>query len=512
MALKKINPNSDRAYVDGMDLTLPKNYTNFLNSIRLLPFRHIDNLEVNFKHPISIISGTNRSGKSTLLMALACSHLNFQKRNVQNGQFERHTWSSLMQFTEHDAQNRDWTYYISYRWGVRLETKRGQRKALTKKWNGIGKKESQFRNRQVVYIDLDRVMPARNFSKTLFNKARRATTSVISTSNVNRIEKYLSFILEENFNIHKLANHIDKDIFRYNNTNEYSSYNAATGEEVLLKIIIDAVDADTNSLILIDEIEIGLHPKIQRKLMEVLYHISRTDKKQFIITSHSPSILSSVPDTARVFIQKHTNGSFRALSDISVNSCLSKMDSKAYPLFDLYCEDTEAKKIVAKAISTIQRNQQLSNFSDLINVIISGNANKTYNHFTAHKETYPFKRIKTGYACILDGDQRILTTNGSLSFPPEQTLHFIHSNHSPEKFLVQSYVDQNPNSVLEYHLQNSNVHSLFAKMVENSICISNEEAFEICWDIFINTTEGQLYFEELQNFILEMVDKYSPEL
>ncbi|NUY81741.1 AAA family ATPase [Flavobacterium sp. MAH-1] len=511
MALRKINPNSDHGYIDGMNISLPQNFTNFLTDIRLFPFRHIDELYMEFQHPISVISGTNRSGKSTILMAIACSHLNFEKRNVQNGKLERHTWSSLMHFTDHDTQSRDWTYFISYRWGTTTETKRGQRKAATNKWNGIGKKESQF-SRQVVFIDLDRVMPARNFSRTLFHRARRATTSGISALNVVRIEKYMSYILEENFSIHKLANYIDKDIFSYNNSNEYSSYNAATGEEVLLKIIIDLVDAQSNSLILIDEIEIGLHPKIQRRLMDVLYHVCRTDKKQLILTSHSPSILSSVPNNARNFIQKLPNGSYQSLTNISVNACLSKMDSKAYPLFDLYCEDTEAKKIISKAISNIQRNQNISNFSDLINLIVVGDAEKTYNYYTAHKNTYPNKRIKTGYACILDGDQRATTSGGALTYPPEDTLHFIYSNHSPERFLVQAYLNQNPNTTLEYHVQNSNVHSLFTKMVEESVCISREEAFEVCWAIFFATPDGQAYFQTLQDFILEMVEKYSTEL
>ena len=42
--------------------------------------------------------------------------------------------------------------------------------------------------------------------------------------------------------------------------------------------------ANEKSLILIDEIEMGLHPKVQRRLMDVIRDISRNEKKQFIIT------------------------------------------------------------------------------------------------------------------------------------------------------------------------------------------------------------------------------------
>lgn len=505
MNIKNINPNSDKQHIDSIDLAEVKNFPKFLLSTELIPFRHINNLKIDFIHPISVISGTNRSGKSTILMTLACSHFNFKKRNVHNGKLERQTWSSMMQFTSHDKQTRDWTYYITYKLGSKTERKRGQRKFDTKKWNGIGKKESQFRDREVVFIDLDRVLPARNFGKTTFNKAKRAVSTPISPTNVDRIETYLSYVLEQDIKMQQLAKHLDKDIYKYNNANEYSSYNAATGEEVLAKIIIDTIEIKKDSLVLIDEIEVGLHPKVQRRLIDVLYHIARTDNKQFIITSHSPSILSSLPDKSRTFIEKQNNGEYKAIPNISVNAALSKMDSISYPLVDIFCEDKEAYKIIKKAIFSIQTEQKLNNFNDLINPIIVGSADKTYNCLKAHQETYDFKKIKTGVACILDGDQRSL-------YAPEECLHFIYSKESPEQFLVRSLLSIHPQPQLQYHLENSNPHCLFDKMIEFSLSTTKEESFELCWATFLQTADGIVYFDELKSFIVQMAKKYSPNL
>ena len=72
----------------------------------------------------------------------------------------------------------------------------------------------------------------------------------------------------------------------------------------MTRIIIDIVEAKEKSLILIDEIEMGLHPKIQRRLMDVIRNISRKDQKQFIITSHSSIILDSTSLYSRIFIEK----------------------------------------------------------------------------------------------------------------------------------------------------------------------------------------------------------------
>lgn len=398
MTRKNINPNADKDFIDKIDLAEEKNFPKFLKTIKLAPFRHITELTINFVHPISVIAGTNRSGKSTILMALACSHFEFIKRNVQNGKLERHTWSSMMQFTSHDTQNIDWTYYITYKYGAREETKRGQRNAITKKWNGIGKKEGQFTKRQVVFLDLDRISPARTFGRTIFNRAQtaHALTSVISAKNISLIEEYLSYILEETFSLRKIADHLDKDVFKYSNRNEYSSYNAATGEEVLAKIIIDVIEAPNQALILIDEVEVGLHPKVQRRLIQVLYNIARNDDKQFIITSHSPSILSSLPDKARIFIEKFSDADFRAIPNISVNAALSKMDSVSYPLIELFCEDSEAKKIIQKAISSIQSENSLINLTDLINIIITGRGSNTYNVFSLIKKLIHIKEFGQG--------------------------------------------------------------------------------------------------------------------
>lgn len=509
---KAINPNSDKDFINKLDLSTEKKFPSFLQTLEFKPFRHIPDLTVNFKHPISVISGTNRSGKSTILMALACSHFEFKKRNIHNGVLERQTWSSIMQFTKQDQQTEDWTYYITCKTGKKIERKRGQRKANTKKWNGIGKKESQFKNRQVTFLDLDRISPARNYGRVIFSKTKYASLTDITHSNTKKIEQYLSYVLEEEFLLKKITSHLDKDIFKYNNTYEYSSYNAATGEEVLTKMIIDIVEAPDKSLILIDEIEVGLHPKIQRKLIDVLYNIARNEHKQFIITSHSPSILSSLPEQSRIFLEQGVSG-LKAIQNISVNAALSKMDSLSYPLVDLYCEDEEALKILNKAVSSIQTEHRLSGFKSLINIIVSGSANKTYQHYLSHKETIEFKRVKTGYACVLDGDQKLNTSkNGSPQFPPSETLHFLYSDYSPEKFLVESYLKLSPNKPLKFHFNNSAPHCLFEKMMEQSLCTSRQEAFDICWNAFTSSPEGSAYFAELKEFLLNMATKYSPDL
>lgn len=508
-----MNINSDIDFIKKINIEEEKTFPIFLKELKFESFRHIPELSIKFKSPISVISGTNRSGKSTILMAIACSHFDFKKRNPKNGKLERHTWSSLMKFTSHDIQKEDWTYYITYKTGKKVLTKRGQRKVSSKKWNGIGKKESQYKMRQVIFIDLDRIVPARFYGDKIYRLSRNAALKEISAAKVIEIEQYLSYILEENFVIKKLAEHLDKDVYKYNNSNQYSSYNAASGEEVLTRIIIDIVEAPKGSLILVDEIEMGLHPKVQRRLIDVIRNVCRNENKQFIVTTHSSTILDAVESESRIFIEKNPSNEYKAIHNISVSAALSKMDAKSFPLIDIYCEDDEAKKIIRKGIKGVEIEFKLNNFNELINIIVSGSADKTYSNFTSHKNTFLSKKVRSGFACVLDGDMKLIKDNkGNVTYEPEDDLHFLFSNECPEKFLTRAYLNKHPNVNIEYYLENENPHYLFQAIINNSELNDKYEVFEYCWNLLMETDKGKIYFDSLKEFLIKMAKKYSPEL
>ncbi|MGQ9373057.1 ATP-dependent nuclease [Acinetobacter tandoii] len=510
-----MNINSNNDFFSNVNIDDHNLYPFFLKNIEFERFRHIPHLNLDFQHPISVISGTNRSGKTTVLMALACSHVKFMRRNPTNGNLERNTWSSLMKFTNHDKQVEDWTYHITYRTGTRLlPAKRGQRKADTNKWNGIGKKETQFNFRSVVYIDLDRVLPARFFNAKVFNQAKQSIIENLEPTKKIKLEKYLSYVLEQNFNIDTVTSVNDKDVFKYtNSTFEYSSFNTATGEDVLTKIILDIIEAEPKSLILIDEIEMGLHPKIQRRLMDVIRDLSKTEQKQFIITSHSSTILDSVTPKSRIFIERSYQNEYKSINGISVSAALTKMDAKAFPLIDLYCEDDLAKDIIRAGIKYCEQQHSLQNISQLINILPVGGHDKVYNFFKNHECTYPVKKIKTGYGCVLDGDTReMLNKQRQPLYPAEENLHFLYSNESPEKFLTRFYLSIHPNHAIQYYLDNENNHYFFEAIKNNSSFDSKRDIFNYCWTEFVKTMEGQAYLDELSAFIFMLYEKFSAEL
>lgn len=382
-----LNPNSSQNFVNGYiklsERDKEKTYPQFLCHIKLKKFRHINNLEFEVTHPVTVISGTNRMGKTSILMTIACSHYNFDRQDVCNGLWHRATWSDLVRFTIHDVQADDWKYELKYREGNVTRTAKGYRKHITKKWGGADTKKQQIGHptigheqggRHVCLIDLNRITPGRHLSVSAYQKSRSSTVSPIE--NEDEVNRYLSYILETDYQaqiIHQVA---DNSVFKFNVPNHtYSSFNTASGEDVLINLLSQVLHMPDNSLILIDELEVGLHPKVQRRLMDVLYMISQKQHKQFIIVSHSYAVIDSVIPEARVFIDQY-NGNHLVRAGLSTYETLIRMDSISFASVSVYVEDDVSAMIVQKAIEEI--NTENAGFARLVNVIEVGSADKTY--------------------------------------------------------------------------------------------------------------------------------------
>lgn len=63
---------------------------------------------------------------------------------------------------------------------------------------------------------------------------------------------------------------------------------------VLNPQLLDNILDKTSGVVLIDEIDMHLHPKWQSKIIEILTEIF--PKVQFIFTTHSPSVLANIPN------------------------------------------------------------------------------------------------------------------------------------------------------------------------------------------------------------------------
>lgn len=359
---------------------------------------------------------------------------------------------------------------------------------------------------------MERLLPARNFSNSLLRKI----VNVQQIRLIDDIEQAFNYVFEipNPVEIYRIGSHINKVAYLIRPTdlavNEaYSSYNAASGEESLLNILVDIFEAPINSLIIIDELEAGIHPSIQRRLADVIQYVSWHHKKQFIITTHSPSLLSAFPQKSRKFIDKNSLGEYQAISSISVNASFSKMDSKAYPLIQLYCEDSEAEFIIKNVLLSINLTHKY--FERLVNIIISGPIDQVKNDYERHKRNFPQMRLKMGFCCVFDGDYKNDPKYSLYHNHPTEHSFFLYPYTAPEKFLVKSYLNNFPNAQLSTALNYSDHHSLFQEMVNLGLAVDSHQALNLCYNAFQTSPEYSKLKKDLTDFLIKTVKHFSEQ-
>lgn len=491
-------------------------FRNFLKRIKVTKFRHILDLEIFFTHPVTVISWSNKIWKTSILLLIACSHFNFKKIDSTKPDtiLRRHTWGDVLAFTNYESTTQNYSYELDWRVWEAHKSGEGKRLPTSRAWTGLGKHSSdptrtnsQIQDREVRLIDLERLLPVRNFSNSLLRKIYSTEWTRVNPD----IEQAFAYILDipTNVEITKIGSHVNKLAYLISYSNEpYSSYNAASGEESLINILMDIFETPKDSLILIDEIEAGFHPSVQRKIADVIQYVSWHDKKQFILTTHSPSLLSAFPKESRRFIDRKEDGSYETAINISVNAAFSKMDSLSYPLVNLYCEDEEAKFIIRNIL--VEINETKRNFDRLFNIITSGPINEVKNDYTRHRRNFDQMRSKIGYCCVFDWDYKDNPDYSSYHENPDEFAIFLYPFVAPEKFLVQSYLTLNPGrSALASALNHTDHHSLFQKMVSLWYATDEHQARQKCWDSFKGTAEYSILKKDLTKFFFKTIKHFS---
>jgi predicted ATPase len=91
----------------------------------------------------------------------------------------------------------------------------------------------------------------------------------------------------------------DEDFFLSDGRNQYELSGMSGGERAIFPVLVDFANWNiNNSIILIDEIELHLHPPLQQAFLRALPKLGKNN--QFIITTHSEAVASMVPDDQKI--------------------------------------------------------------------------------------------------------------------------------------------------------------------------------------------------------------------
>ena len=337
------------------------------------------------------ITGQNGSGKSTIMTCASSSYYNMQM-------------NEYLGKTESDAEIHFELNGATKKW------KKNQQGKWTKQFTGTftiaGFYEgsiifgNRFRNTKYeILMKLDRINDGILKSSSDFI---RENLGLILHNNKNYYDKILS--LSEGDSGQFV--HFRGEIFYYQKgSKRVSQFHMSTGENLLISVLnsierrnIERRDNYSPCLLLLDEIELALHPSSLKRLIIFLKDISNRYNYAVYFSTHAIELISSIKPENIFFIERHANDSLEL-----INPCYPAYATRMLYDHDGYdhvflVEDDLAREIVRRMLRT---NKLMQN--KLIHVLPCGGYTNTID--LAHEVVNSNLTGKvTKIAIVLDRD------------------------------------------------------------------------------------------------------------
>lgn len=322
--------------------------------------RALNKFKIEFEYPISLIAGTNGSGKSTLLAIAACGfHSEETSQPIAKTDSPYYTFSDFLVQSKQEIppSGIEVIYKTSEQIIENEKTKNAEKfttlkKAKDGKWATYAKRPMK----NVEYFGIERVVP--HYEKSI-SKSYKKSFKVDGKRSENEENTELSVgkVLSKNysdFQFQKYSKYKLPQVSRDGYT--YSGFNMGAGENALFEIFFTLHSCPNGSLIVIDEIELGLHALAQTRFIDELKNICKEKNLQIIATTHSPTALSCVPPYARYYIESNDEGTtiHRYVSEALATGKLAGINSNELTIL---VEDSSALTIIKNALTREQRNR-----------------------------------------------------------------------------------------------------------------------------------------------------------
>lgn len=352
-----------------------------------------------FEFPITAIAGKNGAGKSTILAMACCAfHSKTSSYKPPRRKTAHYTFSDF--FVQNSNEPSPQGIRIAYRiafnnWRKSAHFPEGigigqqeRKKNSGGKWNDYDSRV----NRTVTFLGIDRIVPHSERSQSKSYAKSFKTTKAKGWE--EKVKDSVGFILGKTY-----------DDFRYLEVSKYtlpivkcgeitySGFNMGAGENALFEIFSTIYSAGEGALLVLDEIELGLHAEAQRKLIERLKDTCLEMRSQIICTTHSKEIFSVLPPDARFFVESLA-GKTKITQGISPEFAFGKLNAKNSSELEIFVEDEVAKVILQNTLPSNLRSRTL--------ITVIGSATALARQLAASyikKETRPV-------LAIFDGDQR----------------------------------------------------------------------------------------------------------
>jgi predicted ATPase len=357
--------------------------------------RSLSNLQIDFSYPITAIAGRNGSGKTTVLGLAACAYGNSSKGYKLSGRktsYYKHS-DFFIQAPEDAKLSVSIGYQFLYnKWSAKKKEDRIKAGWQThKRWAGGRWGYSNRVWRTVVYLGINRIVPDAEKSVSKSYKTHFQNVDMMGWE--DEVSKIVGRILSKEYISFKYKQHRTYRLpVVVSGDKSYSGFNMGAGEEALFELFSTIKELPDGSLVLVDEIELGLHEEAQSRLIQELKFLCNERKLQIICTTHSSRILDSLPPEGRIFLEK-IGDNVSAIPAISSKFATGKLSGNPNIELDVLVEDEVAQSLIEVGLDVEIRSR--------VKVLPIGSSIAVMRHLAAR-----YKEQRDLEVCaILDGDK-----------------------------------------------------------------------------------------------------------
>ena len=368
----------------------------FLSQVWIDGLRGIHDLRVVFDYPVSVIAGGNASGKSTVLFAAACAY------KVPGAGSRDFVPSTLFP---------DYRPKLGERADVRPETSiefqystpdgpHAMRLRRSTAWSRsfFGRRGAQQPERALYLRTLSNLSnPSEVRSVLGMSQLRVAPVEApLSALQVDFAQHMLPFRYTD---VVRLSSGAKNLLFAEQKGGAaYSELHMAAGERAVLRLASEVAHL-RDALVLVDEVETGLHPWVQKLLMLQLQQLALLNSLQVLVTTHSPVVLDCVPEHGRIFLERGDDGGVAVVPPYR-DLVQDALYGRSSAVLNLLCEDDAAEGILRGVFDQLLPRHGMKRES--VRVGRDTGANEFPQHATAFRK---FGQIEN-FVFVLDGDKR----------------------------------------------------------------------------------------------------------
>lgn len=312
--------------------------------------RGIRELTVEFAFPVTAICGKNGSGKTTLLaLAALAFHAEKGKTAPKRGS-PRHSqfppYYTFVDFFFKGPGDPDVTG-VTIEWEYDGAGIADDRLTITKgstKWMHYDRRPT----RPVFYVGERRILPAIEHSvlRHHFRPGQITTRRPLRPEFCERLAAVMGRPYERAESMYAGWHAVRV----CQSGAPYSSFNMGAGEDVLIELFGTLQDCPAGSLIVVEEIELGLHPAALRILSKQLLELAKEKQLQVIVSTHSPDFIDSLPAAGRVLIRA-ADGHHDVIAAPTTRFAMGDLTGRAMTELYIYCEDETARAILEEALA-----------------------------------------------------------------------------------------------------------------------------------------------------------------